>query len=384
MNLGKEMDSSDTNRNIPENPPQENDLEMGREFAMRMENLASQVEAAGLQLNAVGSQLTAVGKMLHNMELLRQFISCDMQGGESAAKPQGVDSEGRIMPPDNNSRPSWADRFLGGKKSSPKNEALYRQYEELKKKYAEADRRNEDLQAQLNSLQKESAEKSDQFAAKALELEKAEKRIEELEAAHARLEAENARQSEELRKNQGTIDSCNANIDALIGEKNSRERQLEAQSRELQTARDQNARLTAQMPPNAPELKKIAEKIGQIPQVFRELASGYYNLEQFPVFLCQAGQYGLLTQFWEGCFEQCRNGADPGNIAEFLQLLLELYNAANPGNKFSINFPKAGDTYDFKSQMRNGNNGQHVERLLLPGLIKPTGEHAVKALVEVI
>lgn len=378
------MDSSDTNRNIPENPLQENNMEMGREFAMRMENLASQVEAAGLQLNAVGSQLTAVGKMLANMELLRRLISCDMQGGESRTQPEDAEREEQIVPPDNDSRFSLTSMLLGGKKSSPKNEALYRQYVELKKKYADADRRNEDLQEKLNSLQKESDEKGCQFAAKVLELEKAEKRIEEFEAAYTRLEAENARQSEELRKNQGTIDSCNANIDELIVEKNRLERQLEVQSRELQTARDQNALLDAQMPPNAPELKEIAEKLEQIPANFRGLASGYYNLEQFPVFLSQSGQYNLLTQFWEGCFDKCRNGAEPGNIADFLLLLLRLYNAANPASQFSINFPKPGDIYDYTSQLRNGNNGQRVQRPLLPGLVKPNGEHAVKALVDVI
>lgn len=389
------------------------------DFAAKMKKLASDVEITGTQLNSLGSQLAAVGKMLQQSELVGMLLVLNRINGEMRGVSEIEEAHEAGGHKEENAIFARLQKLCGVKKTPVKNDALSPRFEELEKKYNDERRKNEELREQFDNLNNEYAEKDEQLAKKIDELKKAKELIswlekstetlnnknsalnneneairEDMTSLEAKLEsqtteikelkAENVRLAEEMEQKQSLAKTLNVRIDGLNCDVQKLAAQLEARERDLQTAREQNAALDAQMPPNAPQLKEIAEKLGQIPPAFRELASGYYNIGQFPVFLSQTGQYGLLTQFWEGCFEKCRGGADPENIADFLRLLLELYNAANPGNLFSINFPKSGDMYDYKSQLRTGQNGQRVQRPLLPGLVKPNGEHAVKALVDVI
>lgn len=155
--------------------------------------------------------------------------------------------------------------------------------------------------------------------------------------------------------------------------------QLQHHISDLQIQAEQ---LKAEFLPCQDELNAIRKIIEEMPENFRSRAREYFHIDNLPVFLSQCGQFELIAQFWRACHDIVAKEGQPQSMEPFLELTLECYNHASPRNMGREILPKTGDWYDAATQEYIGSqHSGRVARVVLPGLIRPSGVIAVKALV---
>ncbi|MDE5833183.1 MAG: hypothetical protein K2H64_09455 [Desulfovibrio sp.] len=131
----------------------------------------------------------------------------------------------------------------------------------------------------------------------------------------------------------------------------------------------------------ADDLKTIEKALSDLPAGFRDKINMYYNIDDPLAFVSQCGDRALIEQLWAQCAGDIFRGKDPGNLPDFLALILKLYNAAHPERVLIAESPAPGSPYDYCSQERVASDGHKIEKLLLPGLALKNGARFVKACV---
>lgn len=148
---------------------------------------------------------------------------------------------------------------------------------------------------------------------------------------------------------------------------------------ELLAMQMQNASLQTKAQPE--DFQQASVILQNVPAHFRNIVGRYYNLADTSIFLTQCGFFSRLLQCWQACQMAVIEGAEPANIAAFLELVVQRYNLAFPDNQCAEILPFAGEYYDYKLQDRVGANGSKIEKMVLPGLLNPDGSLGVKSLV---
>lgn len=157
---------------------------------------------------------------------------------------------------------------------------------------------------------------------------------------------------------------------------------LEARARELDSCLGDLADARASLLPEQVDLLQIWRKLQNLPQSVKEIIALYYNPNELSVFLTQCGQFALLRECWQSCMKKALNGAKIEGMADFLELVLQIYNRAFADNPCQLITAEPESAFDITEQDRMGPMGDYVSKMLLPGLIKPNGEIACKCLVE--
>lgn len=189
----------------------------------------------------------------------------------------------------------------------------------------------------------------------------------------------------ELEKRDAEIKGLQSGLDAarvleseLKAENARLAKDSDAIKRELAAAREAYSRLREMAPP---DLAEVVQILRAAPQAFMDKIRLYYNIDDPLVFLSQCGKRALIEQLWKLCSDAVYDGHNPENIADFLKLVVERHNLANPDEPLVIYTPEIASRYDYDAQDRAGSDGERIDSVLLPGLSHKKGSPIVKALV---
>lgn len=194
----------------------------------------------------------------------------------------------------------------------------------------------------------------------------------------------------------GALQDLKRRVEALTAERDRAERdrqdlarRLENAQEDLREARDAaraaEARLAAQAAQRLrgqEELLGLQHFLDTVSPGARELAAGYFTLDDLATFLVQCGQFSRINQLWEACGKAVTSGEAPAGLSPMLERLLGLFNRASGQNPATLIAPAPGEGYRSEIHFRVNSDGTTVRALLLPGLRNPGGKMQQPALVE--
>lgn len=212
--------------------------------------------------------------------------------------------------------------------------------------------------------------------------------LEQAQTDLAAAQAELASLKEQLRRKEAALTEALFSLEEALSQLDKSEEalaltkfNLEGREAELKAAQAESSHLKAQQLPAQSELQDIWKLCCGISSQGREVIGRYFQLASPLTFLPGIGYFNRIEQLWDACIKLAREAALPDDLLHFLQSLVEIYNAANPGSKARVELAAPGTPYDYYWQDRVGPGGDLVARPLLPALYRPSGQLAKKCLV---